>query len=310
MHPALAADALQPLQLGKRIGVIVDAQIERRPVLLVVDQQRRRLLAALVAAGGFARAHRGDQAPREGKVCRSRHRPARCRRARAAPASMLPATEKPSPGDMPAPVDAVLAGMRRDAALRIHDVELPAFAAVIGREQCGDDVVRRCLPSRSSPHAVDAVIGIDQRLCRDAADAGGDMRHPCADREEFRRDRDAELAGSAVPCDDRPGHLVLLSSGGVALHAARIGGGAAALADARGGGEAALRPVGADLDHMAAARQLVDAWPSARGSRPRARRAAPCAARTRSGNARSARPARRSPPAGSSWHGRGAGRIA
>ena len=44
-------------------------------------------------------------------------------------------------------------------------------------------------------HAVDAVIGIDQRLRRDAADAGGDMRHARADREEAGRDGDAELAG-------------------------------------------------------------------------------------------------------------------
>jgi hypothetical protein len=43
----------------------------------------------------------------------------------------------------------------------------------------------------------------------------------------------------------------------VALHAARIGGGAAAAAVARGGGEAAFRPVGADLDDVAAALQLL-----------------------------------------------------
>ncbi len=43
--------------------------------------------------------------------------------------------------------------------------------------------------------AVDAVIGIDQRLRRDAAETGGDMRHAGADREEPRRNRDAELAG-------------------------------------------------------------------------------------------------------------------
>src|ERR1700685_96244 len=45
---------------------------------------------------------------------------------------------------------------------------------------------------------------------------------------------------------------------GVTLHAARIGGGAAARADAGCGGEPAFRPVGADLDLVAAALELVD----------------------------------------------------
>ena len=54
MHPTLAAHLFEAFELGKRIGVVIDAQIERRPFLLAVDQQRRRLPAALVAAGGFA----------------------------------------------------------------------------------------------------------------------------------------------------------------------------------------------------------------------------------------------------------------
>ena len=54
MHPALAAHLFEAFEFGKRIGVVVDAQIERRPFLLTVDQKRGRLPAALVAAGGFA----------------------------------------------------------------------------------------------------------------------------------------------------------------------------------------------------------------------------------------------------------------
>src|SRR4029077_20868536 len=45
---------------------------------------------------------------------------------------------------------------------------------------------------------------------------------------------------------------------GVTLHAARIGGGAAAAADAGRRRETAFRPVGADLDLVAAALELVD----------------------------------------------------
>src|SRR5262245_29352959 len=48
-----------------------------------------------------------------------------------------------------------------------------------------------------------------------------------------------------------------LPSGGVALHAARVGGGTAATALARGCGEAPLAPVGVDLDDMPAALQLL-----------------------------------------------------
>jgi hypothetical protein len=85
--------------------------------------------------------------------------------------------------------------------------------------------------------------------------------------------------------------------GGVALHAARIGGGLAAHAVLRRGGEAAFRPFRPDLDDVAAARKLLARRFGTRLRSParRARRAA----RTRSGSARSARPARRSPPGGS-----------
>ena len=84
--------------------------------------------------------------------------------------------------------------MRGDAALGVHDMQLPALAAGVGGDQRVDHLARRCALAQQL-HAVDAVIGIDQRLRRDAADAGGDMRHACADREEFGRDGDADLAG-------------------------------------------------------------------------------------------------------------------
>ena len=95
MHPALAADLLQPLQFGERIGVIVDAQVEIGPLLLAMDHQRRRLLAALVAAGRFARAHRRDQPAREGDTRCSSCSVSAVASITCGPASMLPATEKP-----------------------------------------------------------------------------------------------------------------------------------------------------------------------------------------------------------------------
>src|ERR1700732_1642980 len=52
--------------------------------------------------------------------------------------------------------------------------------------------------------------------------------------------------------------VIQLASGRVTLHAPWIGGGAAAAANFGGGGKAALRPVGADLDDMAAVLQGID----------------------------------------------------
>ena len=179
------------VELGEWIGMIVDAQIERGPFLAAIDQQRRRLLAALVAAGSLARAHRRDQALREGQCCVldiSLRRLVQNLRARQHVAGDGEAVAC----NVAAPVDALLAGMRGDAALYIHDVQLPAFAALIGRKQRRDNLLR-ALAVLQQPDAIDAVIGIDQRLRRDTAETGRDVRHPRADREEFGRDRDPEL---------------------------------------------------------------------------------------------------------------------
>jgi hypothetical protein len=41
MDEALAAHAFQPLELGQRVGVVVDAKIELRPVFVALDNERR-----------------------------------------------------------------------------------------------------------------------------------------------------------------------------------------------------------------------------------------------------------------------------
>ena len=205
MHPAFAADLFQPRQFAQRIGMVVDAQIELGPFLVAMDQQRRRLLAALVAAGGLAGMHRRDQPLRE-------------RQFGVGDIGFRGVVEHGGAGqhvagnreavalDMPAPVDAFAPGMRGDAALGVHDVQLPAFTAAIAGNQGFDDIAGFA-PFVQQLDAVDAVIGIDQRLGCDAADAGGDVRHARADGEEFRCDRDAELAGCGIAGDDRPSHL-------------------------------------------------------------------------------------------------------
>ena len=84
--------------------------------------------------------------------------------------------------------------MRGDPALDIHHMKLPGLATRVCRDQ-RVHYLARAAPVAQQPHAVDAVIGIDQRLRRDAADTGCDMRHAGADREKPRRDGDADLAG-------------------------------------------------------------------------------------------------------------------
>ena len=59
-------------QFGERIGVVVDAQVERRILLGGVDQQRGRLLAALVAARGLAGLHAPRSAARRTAARRRR----------------------------------------------------------------------------------------------------------------------------------------------------------------------------------------------------------------------------------------------
>ena len=60
MHETLAAHLFKALKLGKWIKVVVDAQIEIRPLLVTANHERHRLLSALVATSGLAGAHRGD----------------------------------------------------------------------------------------------------------------------------------------------------------------------------------------------------------------------------------------------------------
>jgi hypothetical protein len=108
--------------------------------------------------------------------------------------------------DMPAPVDALVAGKGGDPAAGIHDVQLPAGVAAIGGDQRRDDVARGASFTQQL-QTVDAVIGIDERLSRNTANPGGDIGHAPADREKLRRDRNTELAGGVVAGDDRPGHL-------------------------------------------------------------------------------------------------------
>ncbi|MEY9701702.1 hypothetical protein ABIE71_004445 [Bradyrhizobium diazoefficiens] len=189
--------------------MVVGANVQRRPFLLAVDQERSGLLAAFVAAGGFARAHRREQAAREGQAVIGdvglgglvEHVGTR---------EHVAGDGEAAARDVAAPVDAVAPGVRSNLAARVHDVDLAAFAPVVGREQAGEYVMR-VQAFTQELDAVDAVIGIHEGLGCDRAEAGGDIGHARADGEEAGRNRDAELAGGRIACDDRPGHILSIS---------------------------------------------------------------------------------------------------
>ena len=120
---------------------------------------------------------------------RSQHRPSRSRRSPPVRPACCP---RPRSFRLTcaAPVDAGLAGMRRDASVTVHDVDLALIAALVARHQRLDDLLRRQIVLQEA-QPVHAVERIGQRLRGDRADAGLDMRHAAADREVLGRDRDA-----------------------------------------------------------------------------------------------------------------------
>ena len=71
---------------------------------------------------------------------------------------------------------------------------LPALTAGVRCDQGFDDV-ERLTSFAQQLQAIDPVVRIDQRLGRDTANAGSDMRHASADREEARRNGYSELPG-------------------------------------------------------------------------------------------------------------------
>src|SRR5574341_1295510 len=186
---ALVRLFVEALELGQRIGVIVDADAEVGISLGRADEERRRLLAALVAARGLAGLQRGDQAL--GK------RLLRCLVGARGLLDHLFAGEhvardrKTVAGARPAPIDAFRAGVLADAALGIDDVQLAMVAALVGRGQVLDQL-RRGHARAQQVEPVPAVEGIDQRLRRERAHAALGVRAERADGKKARRDRDPE----------------------------------------------------------------------------------------------------------------------
>ena len=200
---ALEADVVEAAQLGHRLGVVVDADVELASVLVAVDDERRGLLAALVAAGRLARREGGEQPLGE-------------RQASGVTVGGGAGLEHLGPGEhvagdaevvveeMAAPLDAALAGEGGRLAVRRSRCSWRCARPGVGvgqgpghvdrRPAFGEQVERRRTVER-----------IEQRLGGDRADAAPRVQAERADREEAARDRDAEPAFVVAP-EDRPCH--------------------------------------------------------------------------------------------------------
>ena len=204
MHKAFAAHLFEPFELGERISVIVDAQVEVRPFLLTTNHQRGRLLSALVAASRLAGAQRGDQAARK-REC-GIHCVSRSRVLDDCSAEEHVARERNIVAcKMPAPADAGCSGMRGDLASRVDRMNLPMVASGVGGGDLAHNVARA--PALfQEPQALGAVKWIDQRLCRDRTNARFDVRNERPHSEETRCNGNSELPGIPIASNDRPGH--------------------------------------------------------------------------------------------------------
>jgi hypothetical protein len=182
--------------------VVVDSQIQIGIVLFRIDEKRRGLLAALVAARRLARFEGGNQPLRK----RQRRRFI-C--FRGFPDDLLVGEHVAShgesrAGERSAPVDALRAGVLADAPLRVDDVQLAVLAPFVG----GDEALRHLGGGNARAQELEplfSVVRVDQRLGGERADAAFRVRAERADREEARRDRNAERA-ARVARYDRPRH--------------------------------------------------------------------------------------------------------
>src|SRR4051794_34980638 len=129
-NEALVRLLVKAPELGERLRVIVDTDVELGIRLGGVDPQRRRLLAALVAAGGLTGLERGDQSL--GEWTARLFEGARGLADHALVRQHVAGDRIAITGEHAAPIDALGAGVLPDAAGGVNQVELAMVAAVVG----------------------------------------------------------------------------------------------------------------------------------------------------------------------------------
>jgi hypothetical protein len=98
--------------------------------------------------------------------------------------------------------------MRGRSAVTVDDVNLPVVPAGILPQQGAESLLRRCTCAKELK-AINAVVWIDERLSRYGTYVGRNEGNTSTCRKKSGRDRDAELARSAVKRNQRPCHAAL-----------------------------------------------------------------------------------------------------
>src|SRR3954447_24199903 len=160
-NEALVRLLVKAPELGERLGVIVDADVELGIRLGGVDPQRRRLLAAPVAAGGLTGLERGDQlfGERTARFFVGARRFADYPLVREHVAGDRIAVA----GDRAAPFDALRAGVLPDASGHVDDVELAVVATMVRGRHPFHHLARRHARAQQL-EATRSVVRVDERL--------------------------------------------------------------------------------------------------------------------------------------------------
>src|SRR5690606_32096222 len=222
-----AADALalargdldEAAELLDRLLVVVHLEAEHRVVvqpdatIFLDDEHRGGLHAACVTARRLAGLERGEQSERQVtlRLLERAHHLVHDRLAGedvalgGAVRARLRARLVAGPGAR------LRARERRDVALRIDDGELPALLRPVVRARVrvrlphAADYVGGCDALLEQRNRLRAVAHVDDRLCRDGADAGLCPEHAVADGEDARLDGAADFAGGRVVAENGEG---------------------------------------------------------------------------------------------------------
>ena len=264
----------QPGQLGDRLGVVVDAQVDRDvveaavPGALLDHQQRRRLPAARVAAGRVAGGQRVEQPAGERRV-RVGGLPGRLHGLDDVLAGEDVALDGVAvAGEAAGPVEAGVPGVRGGAAVDVDDADLAVVAALVVLEQpLQRDRGGRAVVEVGERLALVGDVGVG--LGGDRADAGHRGRYGGADGEELGGHGHPPRLSVGGPGHDRERHGRDPSDDRSGLCAPRPEAGL----DVRG-----------ELDRVLPAARLPVASAATAGSSPRSRStrsAAACSCRSR-----------------------------
>src|SRR5829696_3426131 len=197
-----------PDQLPYRLGMVVDAQVQKAiviatvPATLLHDEQRRRLFPPRVSPSCLSGVQRSEEPL--GEV------PGSCLKGLRHRLYGLPPDEDVALGGVvlsrhtSGPLEALAPGEGRRAAPGVDDAQLPVLALVVG----GDQGLYRLFGGLASGHKIQApwaVVEVRHRLRRHRSRPRAGPWHYRADSKKLRLDGDAQSLCFGVEGDDGEG---------------------------------------------------------------------------------------------------------